>query len=179
MDDGDGLFDAPLSDRVEHSREIGELISDGDRRRFAAKVVRTEGCWLWTGAISSPDGYGRFSLSHGGRCVTVGAHRFALVAAGVELPGGAVAEHFCNEPLCVRVDSGHVFVSSQRANLAYAVASGRAAGSRVVVDSSRRLERSRRVRQLARDGFDIGRYRKILARFSSVNDTDPGQLALW
>lgn len=111
--------------------------------RFQQRVIKTPGCWFFTGAISTPDGYGRITFTTAGREVTLSAHRFAAIIALGELPPSAVIEHRCNEPLCVRVHPDHVCVSTQAENLAWAVASGRAAGPRKIVDSNRRVERTR------------------------------------
>lgn len=70
---------------------------------FEHVVKSPQGCWLWVGSISSPDGYGRFTWQRGNRQRTVAAHRFALLITGESFGPGEVAEHECNEPLCVRV----------------------------------------------------------------------------
>lgn len=123
---------------------------------FHARIVRApgNGCWLFTGAISSPDGYGRITWRSGGASRTLSAHRFALL---VECGPGAldaVAEHRCNEPLCVRVDPDHVRWSTQTANLAYAVACGRAGAHRVDSAGRSRVQRSRDVRSAIAGGWD-------------------------
>ena len=119
-------------------------------KTFFEHVVKSpHGCWLWVGSISSPDGYGRFSERE-------------------------VAEHECNEPLCVRVGCGHVRKTTQRENLRYAVALGRHTGNRVAVTAlSSRVERSRRIRNALRDGWDERRYREAI--FGVDSDQHPPQ----
>lgn len=137
--------------------------TERDVERFTKNVIKTSHCWVWTGAISSPDGYGRFTIQRNNKQRTIPAHRFALLAAGYSLTG-FVGEHECNEPLCVRVGAGHLRVSTQSENLAYAVALGRHQGNMPTSRfSSDRVSRSRAVRQLALDGWDDEKYRAILA----------------
>lgn len=121
---------------------------------FWANVVRSPDCWIFVGAISEPDGYGRITWRSDGASRTMSAHRFALAIAGVDTDAGAVAEHRCNEPLCVRVDGAHVISSTQTANLNYAVALGRAGVHRLPADGRTRAQRSRDVRDAVRDGWD-------------------------
>jgi hypothetical protein len=75
---------------------------------FWQQVVCTPDCWYWTGAISKPDGYGRIGWESQGRQRVVSTHRFALELAHGPLSDGAVGEHKCNEPLCVRVAPGRL-----------------------------------------------------------------------
>lgn len=142
------------------------VITDAVRERFFSRVIKTDSCWLWTGAISSPDGYGRMALHHQGRQQSVATHRLALWLAYPDLGTDFVAEHHCNEPLCVRVGPGHVHVSTQSDNLRYAVACGRAMGPRVTVNSAARVQRSRAVRELALSGFSRAEYDAIVREFS-------------
>ncbi len=142
---------------------------------FETKVIRSPGCWIWVGAISAPDGYGRFTWQRGGRRRTLSAHRFAMeVCVGREaMRSVAICEHVCNEPLCVRVDASHVVPGNQSVNLAHAVSTGRHNGAEVTVDSARRFERSLRVRAAVRKGWDPRAY----AEAASPHPSDPDQLA--
>lgn len=146
--------------------------------RFWSQVVRGGGtqCWIWCGAISHPDGYGRHTWQTGGARRTVSAHRVALmIHQGGELNDGVIGEHGCCEPLCVRVDVAHLWPATQSENIAHAVALGRHRGNIPVTGSHRRWERSQMVRQAVRDGWDDQTYR--LARQMIIPDED--QLALW
>ncbi len=135
------------------------LPTESDIRRFNSKVVQSPRCWFWTGAISTPDGYGRFTFQNRDEQRTMLAHRFALLASGVSIGSSDVAEHACNEPLCVRVSPKHVHRSTQSANLRHAVKRGRHIGNRPSVQSRRRAERSFRVRAALENGWDEQSYR--------------------
>jgi len=128
-------------------------------RRFWSRVVKApgEGCWLLVSAVSGVDGYTRISWRRNGVSRTESGHRFALLLAG-QLADGVVAEHRCNEPLCVRVDPGHVIASTQTANLRYAVACGRAGDNRRPATSHDRRARSVAVREALRHGWDPDAY---------------------
>lgn len=130
--------------------------------RFWSHVVKApgRGCWVWVAAISSPDGYGRITWRSSGRSRTLSAHRFALVLEHGEAAAGAVAEHRCNEPLCVRTNDDHVILSTQSANLAYAVSCGRAIGNQppVLADGRSRVQRSRDVRAAVVNGWNPAAY---------------------
>jgi hypothetical protein len=137
----------------------------GTVARFWEKVVKApgEGCWIFTGAISNPDGYGRVNFTVSGDQFTVSAHRFALWVSGVDITDRAmVAEHRCNEPLCVRVADGHLIESSASANIWYASASGRLRGPRPGRDTGERgrFQRSVDVRAAVRHGWDQEAYEK-------------------
>lgn len=128
-------------------------------RAFSSRVVKApgQGCWLWTGAISAGDGYGRITWRHGATSRTESAHRFALLIAD-QLTDGVVGEHRCNEPLCVRVDEGHLIASTQAANLRYAVACGRTGIIRTLLYRQDRHARSLAVRAAVADGWNAVAY---------------------
>lgn len=152
-----------------------ELVPDDDAiRRFWDKVVKGPRCWIFTGTVSSPDGYGRFTFQRNNRQRTMSAHRFALLVSGHELVPGLVGEHHCNEPLCVRVDADHLGLTTQAENLAWAVACGRQRGNKPgALANINRADRSRRVREAVKDGWDEDRYRLAL------QCTDENQLPLF
>lgn len=64
--------------------------------RFWAKVEKSPGCWLWTGA-RAPTGYG--VLNVGG--TPFYAHRFSCALAGVTLKRGLTIDHLCRNRGCV------------------------------------------------------------------------------
>ena len=131
---------------------------------FWGKVVKSpspDGCWIFTGAISSPDGYGRINFRVDGRQYSVSAHRFALMLSGTDTSDSeVVADHRCNEPLCVRIDSRHVIASTREANARYASLTGRARGQRPGLDTQNRsrVQRSRDVRAALIDGWNEKAY---------------------
>lgn len=126
---------------------------------FWSRVVKApgDGCWLLVAAISGVDGYTRLSWRSGGVSRTESGHRFALLLAG-QLTDGVVAEHRCNEPLCVRVHPDHVIASTQTANLRYAVACGRTGAIRNPDHHPDRHARSIAVREAVRGGWDPDAY---------------------
>lgn len=150
------------------------LPTSDDIARFWDKVVISPKCWFYTGTISTPDGYGRFTFQRGARQRTMSAHRFALLVSGIELGEGMVGEHYCNEPLCVRVDDLHLHASTQQANMAWAVATGRlcgkAPGSGAHIS---RVERSRRIRQALKNGWDATAF---AAAIQSTDSPDQDRL---
>lgn len=146
----------PRQRRASLPRPYDAKLAPTDRAitSFWDRVVFSPGCWIWVGAISDPDGYGRITWRAAGTSRSMSAHRFALTIAEADTGAGTIAEHRCNEPLCVRVDADHVITSTQTANLAYAVALGRAGVHRPPADGRTRAERSRAVRDAVRGGWD-------------------------
>lgn len=88
--------------------------------RLWAKVVKTDGCWLWTGARDKR-GYGSISLSGRGSG-RVKAHRLSwFLAFGDPLDNHVL--HKCDTPACVRPD--HLFLGSDLENMRDMAAKGR------------------------------------------------------
>lgn len=133
-------------------------------------------CWIWCGPISTPDGYGRFTWQVDGRRRTVSAHRFALmVALGGEISDGTIGEHYCCEPLCVRVDSHHLREATQAENIGWAVHRGRHVGSAPGAGSTQRARRSQLVRAAVADGWDDS----ALQAARGLVELDKDQMRLW
>lgn len=68
---------------------------------FWAKVLKTESCWLWQGAVDGT-GYGSFRYQKG---KTVTAHRFAYTITHGPIPRGYLVAHDCpdgDNKRCVR-----------------------------------------------------------------------------
>lgn len=87
--------------------------------RFWSKVTKTDGCWEWTGSRHT-QGYGQFRF--GGKSSK--AHRVSWFLATGEMPPASVKVcHRCDNPPCVRPD--HLFLGSQRENMADCSAKGR------------------------------------------------------
>lgn len=74
---------------------VGSARQD-EMARFFAKVDKTEGCWLWTGGVSS-HGYSHFWLD--GRTVT--GHWFAYDRLVGPVPAGLQLDHLCRVKRCV------------------------------------------------------------------------------
>ena len=134
---------------------------------FWSKVVKSPTCWYWVGAISAPDGYGRFNFQRENRQRTMLAHRFSVELVHGPLATDVVCEHKCNEPLCVRVGPAHLVESTHSENVRYAIALGRLSGHALLDGQGRtRYERSLAVREALQYGYDA----EALLRAK----TDPG-----
>jgi len=77
------------------------------------RVVRTDGCWFWTGAKSK--GYGQFKID--GRFRSV--HRWAYEEFNGPVPGHSELHHLCGVKHCVR-PSHLIVVTSQEHHDAHA-----------------------------------------------------------
>ena len=83
--------------------------------RFWAKVTRDreDGCWEWTGGMTS--GYGRFFVGGQSRPKQVGAHRWAYQHLIGPIPDGLQLDHLCRNRACV--NPAHLEPVSQRVNV--------------------------------------------------------------
>jgi hypothetical protein len=92
-----------------------------DHIRFWRRVEKTDGCWIWTGGMTT-SGYGAFKKGY--------AHRFSLeLRIGRVLSRKEFACHRCDNPRCVNPD--HLFVGSALDNTRDMFAKGRdASGER-------------------------------------------------
>lgn len=79
------------------------------KKRFWAKVEKSQKCWLWVAAKSS--GYG--TIGYDGSMLY--AHRVSVVLSGRKIPKGLVVDHICRNPACV--NPKHLRVVTQKENI--------------------------------------------------------------
>lgn len=79
-----------------------------DEDRFWSKVAKSEGCWLWTGAVVN--GYGVFRINSGNQV----AHRVSYRWANGDIPHGDEVDHMCFNRSCV--NPGHLRLLDHQAN---------------------------------------------------------------
>lgn len=77
--------------------------------RIMEKVIKTDSCWLWTGAISH--GYGRIGKGK----KTYFVHRIVFEHFNGKIGPGLLACHRCDNPKCCNPD--HIFLGNQDANM--------------------------------------------------------------
>ena len=84
-----------------HSIEVAGRTAEFTSEQFWSRVLRTDGCWYWTGNFAN--GYGNLSLYTGdqSRPATVTAHRMAWTLIVGPIPDGLHIDHLCRNRACV------------------------------------------------------------------------------
>ena len=67
--------------------------------RFAKKILKGDGCWLWTGARQA-GGYGRFMVQSNPRILVL-AHRYSYELARGPIADDLTLDHLCRNTSCV------------------------------------------------------------------------------
>ena len=83
----------------ERMKRTGRLDLPSTEDRFWAKVEKSDGCWIWTGA-KSLGGYAQVGIDH----KVVYGHRYAYEIARGPIPDGEQIDHMCHNRACVNPD---------------------------------------------------------------------------
>lgn len=81
-------------------------------QRLLSRVVKTETCWLWTGALSTERRYGIIGTDGHGKTARV--HRVAYELWVGPIPSGAMVLHRCDVRNCVNPD--HLYLGDAARN---------------------------------------------------------------
>ena len=93
-----------------------------DIARFWAKVDRQDGCWPWTGGVST-QGYGRFPVRTGkGKRLLQATRVAAFLTTGIDDPSKDVC-HTCDNPICC--NPIHLWLGTHAENMQDAHQKGR------------------------------------------------------
>lgn len=98
------------------------ILDETAARRLWGKVIKTDGCWIWTGYCNEA-GYGIMMASLGGPRTR--AHRVAFALTGRPFIGDGLVRHTCDNPPCVRPD--HLLCGTLWDNIADKLERGRQA----------------------------------------------------
>lgn len=78
---------------VDQYRDTPPPTDEEIARRIWPKVIKTETCWLWTGARHAKYGHGMFGYNAMGRNVTRYVHRWVYEQLVGPIPEGLVLDH--------------------------------------------------------------------------------------
>ena len=92
-------------------------LTEEQKKRFWAKVDKTDSCWLWTGSILR-NGYGQVCFNN----KMYMSHRISWLLAGNTFPDGHVIRHKCRSRHCVNPE--HLETGTHAENMADKVRDG-------------------------------------------------------
>src|SRR6266404_4287882 len=96
----------------------GNRIRQPPEPRFWKKVIKSDGCWEWSGSRDTWN-YGLIWLNKR----IEKAHRMSWLIHNGELPKGVLILHKCDNPPCVRPD--HLYAGTPKDNMQDAIKRGR------------------------------------------------------
>jgi len=105
------------------------IISEYRSKLFFNKVNKTNNCWNWIGAKSSPKNNLRGAFYNGKKQVK--AHRFSWEMHYGEIPKNILVCHKCDNTLCV--NPKHLFLGTQKDNIRDCVKKGRLHGLKMKI----------------------------------------------
>lgn len=87
-------------------------------------MAKEDECWLWTGGLNRPGGYGRIGTHRGGQKL---AHRVAYELTHGAIPDGMSVMHSCDQPRCC--NPAHLSLGTHADNMRDMARKGRAKAS--------------------------------------------------
>lgn len=102
-----------------HDLLTKEQLSPAQIERFLSRIVRGDGCWIWTGR-KDIYGYGVVDI---GKRKSYRAHRIAWIIEHGSIPADVIVCHHCDNPGCSRPD--HLFIGTPKANTLDRISKGR------------------------------------------------------
>lgn len=94
--------------------------------RFLKRVIKSPGCWIWTGGHRKRSSHDYGSFWFKGR--NLGAHKVAFMLFVAPVPIGILVRHSCDNIRCV--NPAHLLLGSQKENMADCLQRGRFAVAR-------------------------------------------------
>lgn len=134
--------------------------------KFLSKVVKSNGCWFWTGAVST-HGYGNVWFNG----AWTSAHRLSWELRNGAVPDGLFVLHRCDVRNCVR--PSHLFLGTQRDNLDDMTVKGRRIHGDTHPNSKLTSEDVIRLREMRTRGVRL----KDIAKVFGVSRQTAGDVA--
>jgi hypothetical protein len=133
-------------------------------QRFWKHVEKTDGCWLWTGAPSRENGYGRFNHNK----KSFSAHRYSLELHKGPIPEGLFACHHCDTPACVNPE--HLYAGTPQENMNDMVVRGRCKRNKINVKITQDIA------DIIRELYSLGESQKNLAKLYHITQSSVSKI---